>query len=90
MARGVTLAIMVSCPAKELCRQLGKRAGCAGALWLMLKLSFMILRVIPHTGGILRGAAATDSGARARSSGEARPDTQAGWRLDGMYLVVGT
>jgi len=70
------------------------RAGCAGALWLIVKLPFMILRVIPHVGGILRGEAATDSGARARSSGEeltpARPDTQAGWRLDGMYLVVGT
>jgi transposase len=36
----------------------------------MLRLPFMILRVIPHTGGILRGEAATDSGARARSSGE--------------------
>jgi hypothetical protein len=46
------------------------RAGCAGALWVMLKLPFMILRVIPHVGGILRGEAATDSGARARSSGE--------------------
>jgi hypothetical protein len=45
------------------------RAGCAGALWLMLKLPFMVLRVIPHVGGILRGEAATDSGARARSSG---------------------
>ena len=30
----------------------------------------MILRVIPHVGGILRGEAATDSGARARTSGE--------------------
>jgi hypothetical protein len=46
------------------------RAGCAGAVWVMLKLPFMILRVIPHVGGILRGEAATDSGARARSSGE--------------------
>jgi hypothetical protein len=46
------------------------RAGCAGALWLLLKLPFMILRVIPHIGGILRGEAATDSGARARSTGE--------------------
>jgi hypothetical protein len=35
-----------------------------------LKLPFMILRVIPHVGGILRGEAATDAGARARSSGE--------------------
>jgi hypothetical protein len=39
-------------------------------LWLLLKLPFMILRVIPHVGAILRGEAATDSGARARSSGE--------------------
>ncbi len=46
------------------------RAGCAGGLWLMLKLPFMILRVIPHVGSILRGEAATDSGARARSAGE--------------------
>jgi hypothetical protein len=36
----------------------------------MLRLPFMILRVIPHVGGILRGEAATDSGARARTSGE--------------------
>jgi hypothetical protein len=36
----------------------------------MVRLPFMILRVIPHVGGILRGEAATDSGARARSSGE--------------------
>jgi hypothetical protein len=36
----------------------------------MLKLPFMILRVIPHVGVILRGEAATDSGARARSAGE--------------------
>jgi hypothetical protein len=46
------------------------RTGCAGGLWLLLKLPFMILRVIPHVGDILRGEAATDSGARARSSGE--------------------
>src|SRR5450755_4426348 len=46
------------------------RTGCAGILWLMLRLPFMILRVIPHVGGILRGEAATDSGARARTSGE--------------------
>jgi hypothetical protein len=44
--------------------------GCAGAIWQLLKLPFMILRVIPHVGGILRGEAATDSGARARSTGE--------------------
>jgi hypothetical protein len=36
----------------------------------MLRLPFMILRVIPHVGGILRGEAATDSGTRARTSGE--------------------
>jgi len=39
------------------------RAGCVGGLWLLLKLPFMVLRVIPHVGGILRGEAATDSGA---------------------------
>jgi hypothetical protein len=44
--------------------------GCAGAIWQLLKLPFMILRVIAHVGGILRGEAATDSGARARSTGE--------------------
>lgn len=37
---------------------------------LMLKLPFMILRMMPHVGAILRGEAATDSGARARTSGE--------------------
>jgi hypothetical protein len=36
----------------------------------MLRLPFMILRVIPHVGSILRGEAATDSGAQARGSGE--------------------
>jgi hypothetical protein len=47
-----------------------EKAGCAGALWQLLKLPFMILRVVPHVGGILRGEAATDSGARARGTGE--------------------
>jgi len=47
-----------------------EKPGCAGALWLLLKMPFMILRVVPHVGGILRGEAATDSGARARSAGE--------------------
>lgn len=36
-----------------------------GVMWLLVKMPFMILRVVPHTGALLRHEAATDSGRRA-------------------------
>ena len=48
----------------------GDRAGCAGVLWLLVKLPFMILRVVPHLGDILRREAAAQTGAAARMSAE--------------------
>ena len=46
------------------------RTGCAGVLWLLIKLPFMILRVVPHLGDILRHEAATQTGVRAQRSAE--------------------
>jgi hypothetical protein len=46
------------------------RPGCAGVLWLMVKLPFMILRLVPRLGDILRSEAATEAGARAQTSAE--------------------
>jgi hypothetical protein len=45
--------------------------GCAGGLWLMIKLPFMFLRAIPWFGAVLRQEAATTTGARAQASYEA-------------------
>jgi hypothetical protein len=42
-------------------------------LWLLVKMPFMILRVVPHTGALLRREAATDSGRRARAWQELTP-----------------
>jgi hypothetical protein len=42
-------------------------------LWLLVKLPFMILRVVPHTGALFRREAATDSGPRARAREELTP-----------------
>jgi hypothetical protein len=52
------------------------RLGCARATWFFLTLPFTLLRLVPHIGSILRGEAATDSGARARTApaGPARTD----------------
>lgn len=55
-----------------------ERASCLGLLWLLVKLPFMILRVVPHTGAVLRREAATDSGRRAGTWQELTPpDRQA-------------
>jgi hypothetical protein len=48
----------------------GDRAGCAGVLWLLVRLPFMVLRVVPHLGDILRREAAGQAGARAQLSAE--------------------
>jgi hypothetical protein len=48
----------------------GDRAGCAGVLWLLVKLPFMVLRVVPHLGDILRREAAAQTGVRAQTSAE--------------------
>src|SRR5580658_9588721 len=50
-----------------------ERAGCLGVLWLLVKVPFMILRVVPHTGALLRREAATDSGRQARTWQELTP-----------------
>jgi hypothetical protein len=42
-------------------------------LWLLVKVPFMILRVVPHTGALLRREAATDSGRQARTWQELTP-----------------
>jgi hypothetical protein len=42
--------------------------GCARATWFFVTLPFTLLRLVPHIGSILRGEAATDSGARARTA----------------------
>jgi hypothetical protein len=47
------------------------RLGCAGALWYMVKLPFMILRIVPHLGDLLRAEAATTTGERARTGSQA-------------------
>jgi hypothetical protein len=47
-----------------------ERAGCAGGLWVMIKLPFMILKVVPKFGVILRQEAATTTGERARAAYE--------------------
>jgi hypothetical protein len=52
---------------------LPERAGCRGLLWVFVKMPFMILRVVPHTGALLRREAATDSGQRARTLEELTP-----------------
>jgi hypothetical protein len=47
-------------------------------LWPLVKMPFMILRVVPHTGALLRREAATDSGQRGRAREELTPaDDQA-------------
>lgn len=61
--------IMLSCAAGQLCRPRG-RAGCASVSWLLVKLPFMILRVVPHLGDILRREAAAQAGVRAQASAE--------------------
>ncbi len=50
-----------------------ERVGCLGCLWLLVKLPFMILRIVPHTGAALRHEAATDSGQRAWAWEELTP-----------------
>src|SRR5580704_2652803 len=50
-----------------------ERTGCLGVLWLLVKMPFMILRAVPHTGALLRREAATDSGRRARTGEELTP-----------------
>jgi hypothetical protein len=67
--------------------------GCAGGLWLMIKLPFMILKAVPWFGEVLRQEAATTTGQRALEDAclychAPRADAQAGWRLDRNYLVV--
>jgi len=47
-----------------------ERMGCAGALWLFIKLPFMFLKAIPWFGAILRQEAATTTGVRAQASYE--------------------
>jgi hypothetical protein len=55
-----------------------ERTGCLGVLWLLVKMPFMVLRAVPHTGALLRREAATDSGRRARTWEELTPaDDQA-------------
>ena len=55
-----------------------QRTGCLGVLWLLVKMPFLILRAVPHTGALLRREAATDSGGRARTWEELAPaDDQA-------------
>jgi hypothetical protein len=49
------------------------RPGCVGIFWLFIKLPFMIVRVIPHVGSLLRREAATATGERARASAELTP-----------------
>jgi hypothetical protein len=49
------------------------RPGCRALVWLFIKMPFMILRVVPHTGALLRHEAATDSGRRARTQVELTP-----------------
>jgi hypothetical protein len=46
------------------------RPGCAGVLWPLAKMPFMILRVVPHLGNMLRHEAATETGVRAQTSAE--------------------
>jgi hypothetical protein len=50
------------------------RSGCAGIFVLyIIKLPFMILRVVPHVGSLLRREAATATGERALASAELTP-----------------
>jgi Tim44-like domain len=45
------------------------RAGDGSVLWYLARLPFMILRVVPHTGELLRHEAATTTGERAQAGG---------------------
>jgi hypothetical protein len=61
---------MRSVPEQAATERLADRPGCWRATWFFVKLPFMLLRVVPHLGDVLRHEAATDTGSRARSCSE--------------------
>ncbi len=44
--------------------------GCRGVLWLLIKLPFMVIAMVPHLGQVIRQEAATAYGERAQYGGE--------------------